>query len=48
MRAPYRSLGQNGASTRAIGQELGIAPSTVREYLARVARQGSVGIWARM
>ena len=29
-----------GASTRAIGQELGIAPSTVREYLARAAAAG--------
>ena len=26
-----------GASTRAIGRELGIAPSTVREYLGRAA-----------
>jgi transposase len=29
-----------GASTRAIGRELGIAPSTVREYLARAAAAG--------
>ena len=29
-----------GASTRAIGQELGIAPSTVREYLARAKAAG--------
>jgi predicted transcriptional regulator len=31
-----------GASTRAIGQELGIAPSTVREYLAR-AKAAEIG-----
>jgi transposase len=29
-----------GASTRAIGRELGIAPSTVREYLGRAAAAG--------
>jgi transposase len=29
-----------GASTRAIGRELGIAPSTVREYLARATAAG--------
>jgi hypothetical protein len=29
-----------GASRRAIGRELGIAPSTVREYLARAAAAG--------
>ena len=29
-----------GASSRAIGQELGVAPSTVREYLARAAVAG--------
>ena len=29
-----------GASTRVIGRELGIAPSTVREYLARAAAAG--------
>jgi len=29
-----------GASSRAIGIELGIAPSTVREYLARAAAAG--------
>lgn len=29
-----------GASTRAIGRELGIAPSTVREYLARAQAAG--------
>jgi DNA-binding transcriptional regulator LsrR (DeoR family) len=29
-----------GASTRAIGRELGIAPSTVREYLGRAAATG--------
>ncbi len=29
-----------GASTRTIGRELGIAPSTVREYLARAAAAG--------
>jgi hypothetical protein len=29
-----------GASTRAIGRELGIAPSTVREYVARAAAAG--------
>ncbi len=29
-----------GASSRAIGAELGIAPSTVREYLARAAAAG--------
>jgi hypothetical protein len=29
-----------GASSRTIGQELGIAPSTVREYLARAAAAG--------
>ena len=29
-----------GASTRAIGRELGIAPSTVREYLSRAAAAG--------
>ena len=29
-----------GASSRAIGRELGIAPSTVREYLARAAAAG--------
>src|ERR1700722_9790571 len=29
-----------GARTRAIGRELGIAPSTVREYLARAAAAG--------
>src|ERR1035437_8815902 len=29
-----------GASTRAIGRELGIAASTVREYLARAAAAG--------
>ncbi len=29
-----------GASSRAIGVELGIAPSTVREYLARAAAAG--------
>jgi len=32
-----------GASTRAIGRELGIAPSTVREYLGRVRWTLSVG-----
>ena len=31
-----------GASSRAIGAELGIAPSTVREYLARAAAAGVV------
>jgi hypothetical protein len=31
-----------GASSRAIGRELGIAPSTVREYLAR-ARAAGIG-----
>ena len=31
-----------GASSRAIGVELGIAPSTVREYLARAAAAGVV------
>jgi hypothetical protein len=29
-----------GASSRAIGRELGIAPSTVREYLGRAAAAG--------
>lgn len=29
-----------GASTRAIGRELGISPSTVREYLARISAAG--------
>jgi transposase len=29
-----------GASTRAIARELGIAPSTVREYLGRAAAAG--------
>ena len=29
-----------GASTRAIGRELGIAPSTVREYLGRATAAG--------
>ena len=29
-----------GASTRAIGRELGIAPSTVREYLTRAVAAG--------
>jgi hypothetical protein len=29
-----------GASSRAIGRELGIVPSTVREYLGRVAAVG--------
>ena len=29
-----------GASSRAIAQELGIAPSTVREYLGRAAAAG--------
>ena len=32
-----------GASTRAIGRELGIAPSTVREYLGRAASSESAG-----
>jgi len=30
-----------GASTRAIGRELGIAPSTMREYLGRAASSES-------
>ncbi len=31
-----------GASARSIAQELGIAPSTVREYLSRAAAAGIV------
>src|ERR1700712_3943606 len=31
-----------GASTRAIARELGVAPSTVREYLSRAAAAGIV------
>jgi len=31
-----------GASARSIAQELGIAPSTVREYLSRAAASGIV------
>jgi transposase len=31
-----------GASTREIARELGVAPSTVREYLSRVAAAGIV------
>jgi hypothetical protein len=31
-----------GASTRAIGQALGIAPSTVLEYLARATAAGTL------
>ncbi len=31
-----------GASTREIARELGVAPSTVREYLSRVAATGIV------
>jgi len=35
-----------GASTREIARELGVAPSTVREYLGRARpRRGLAGRW---
>jgi len=37
-----------GASTREIARELGVAPSTVREYLGRAAAAGRLaGRWRR-